>query len=180
MTRRAAVTCDQCGTMQDTPAGDAAFGILPRGWISAAYDPPLDAPQPQVKQHADLCSWLCAAAYAAERAGMALAPLDLEAGTRFMPAEALIVRAGDAPWERLARGQRVTITLPGSASAEMKVTDTITHVDGAETYVLDDVAVTGAELAERRRAQAAMFASLAACGTCSPDAGGAAHDQAGR
>ena len=66
--RKAAVTCDQCGTMRDAPMGDAAFGILPAGWILVAYDPPLDAPPVPPKQSADLCSWLCAAGFARERA----------------------------------------------------------------------------------------------------------------
>ncbi len=86
----------------------------------------------------------------------------------FMPSEVLIVRPHDAPWERLARSQHVTITPAGRAAAEMRVTDVISHVDGGETYALEDLTVTDEQVAERKRAQAAMFASLAMCGNCWP------------
>ncbi len=51
--------------------GDAAFGVLPLGWITVSYDPPPDAPEGGIraKQHADLCSWTCAAAFTAHRTG---------------------------------------------------------------------------------------------------------------
>ena len=76
----------------------------------------------------------------------------------FMPEEVLISRPRDASWERLTCGQRVTITC-GGATAEMKVTDVITRIDGGETYVLENAAITGAELAERRLAAGAFYRS---------------------
>ena len=87
--RKAAVTCDQCGRMEDAPMGDAAFGILPGGWIPVVFDPaPGEPPVMPLarKQNADLCSWLCVSAYAAERTPeearrgpVQAAPLDLGA-----------------------------------------------------------------------------------------------------
>ena len=70
--------------------------------------------------------------------------------TEFMPSEGMITRYRDSPWERLTRGQRVTITHGDWTSAEMRVTDVITHHDGDETYVLRDAAVTDAELEAER------------------------------
>ena len=78
----------------------------------------------------------------------------VSSGAGFMPSEGMITRPHDAPWERLARGQRVTITHAGWSSAEMRVTDVITHHDGDETYVLRDAAVTDAELEAERAAWA--------------------------
>ena len=60
------MTCDQCGILENTPMGNAAFGILPQGWISVVFDPPPGVPSIP-RQDADLCSWLCVSAYAAER-----------------------------------------------------------------------------------------------------------------
>jgi siroheme synthase (precorrin-2 oxidase/ferrochelatase) len=64
----------------------------------------------------------------------------------FMPSEGMITRPHDAPWERLVRGQRVTITHGDRSSAAMRVTDVIAHHDGGETYVLRDAAITDEEL----------------------------------
>jgi hypothetical protein len=77
----------------------------------------------------------------------------------FMPAEGMITRPHDAPWERLVRGQRVTITHGDWSSAEMRVTDVITHVNGDETYVLEDAAITDAEIEARRQADRARYSS---------------------
>ena len=77
--------------------------------------------------------------------------------TGFMPSEGMITRYRDSPWERLVRGQRVTITHGDWQSAEMRVTDVITHYDGDETYVLRDAAITDAELeAEKAKFTEAM------------------------
>jgi hypothetical protein len=86
----------------------------------------------------------------------------------FAPSEALVTRAHDAAWERLAIGQHVTITPAGHPGAEMKITGIIPHADGGETYALEDVTVTDEQVAERKRAEAAMFASIAGCATCWP------------
>ena len=64
--RKAAVTCDQCGRMEEAPMGDLAFGVPPRGWVVVAFDPP-PGDHLKAKQSAELCSWLCVSAYAAER-----------------------------------------------------------------------------------------------------------------
>ena len=84
--------------------------------------------------------------------------------TGFMPSEGLLTRPHDAVWDRLVRGQRVTITAGGRPSAEMRVTDIITHYDGGETYVLRDVTVTEAELEAEKAAFAKMMASTFFCG----------------
>jgi hypothetical protein len=77
----------------------------------------------------------------------------------FMPSEGTITRPHDATWERLVRGQRVTITHGDWSSAEMRVTDVITHFDGDETYVLQDAAFTDAKIARQRQAAAAFYRS---------------------
>ena len=81
-----------------------------------------------------------------------------------MPSEGMITRPHDAPWERLVRGQRVTVTHGDWSSAGMRVTDVITHHDGDETYVLRDAATTDAELAAEKAAFAKAMAGLAFCG----------------
>ena len=60
------MTCDQCGRTEGITMGNAAFGILPKGWVSVVFDPPPGVPSIP-RQDADLCSWLCVSAYAAER-----------------------------------------------------------------------------------------------------------------
>ncbi len=86
----------------------------------------------------------------------------------FMPSEGMLTRPHDAPWDRLVRGQRVTITAGEWSSAEMRVTDVITHYDGGETYVLRDITVTEAELAAEKAAFTDLMASTVFCGTCMP------------
>ena len=92
---------------------------------------------------------------------------------RFMPSEGMITRPHDAPWERLVRGQRVTVSSGDWSSAEMRVTDIIAHYDGGETCVLRDAATTDAELEAERAAFMKMMTSFASCGNCRPtqDAG---------
>lgn len=86
----------------------------------------------------------------------------------FMPAEGMITRWRDSPWERLLPGDRVAITHGDWSSAEMRVTEVIAHVNGDETYVLEDAAITDAQIAERRQAMAAVY-----LGEIYPDTGGA-------
>lgn len=87
----------------------------------------------------------------------------------FMPSEGMITRPHDAAWGRLERGRQVTVSAGGWSRARMRVTDVIAHVDGDETYVLRDIAVTDAELEAERTSFAEMLATLPACGNCRPE-----------
>lgn len=85
-----------------------------------------------------------------------------------MPSEGMITRWRDSPWPRLAVGDRVTVSHGDWSSAEMRVTKVIPHVNGDETYVLRDPAVTDGELEAEEAQFTAMMRSISSCGNCTP------------
>lgn len=63
--RKAIVTCDECQASQDAAMGDAAFGVLPPGWVTVSGRVLYPGPN----KDAELCSWACAAAFTTRQAG---------------------------------------------------------------------------------------------------------------
>jgi hypothetical protein len=65
------------------------------------------------------------------------------------PPGATVSRPAGAAWERLVRGQRITLTISGS-SRQWRVTEVDTYPDGSETYRLEAAELAAARIAADR------------------------------